>query len=92
MRKGFVVVIRRCLRRGVAPHRLSPMSTTERFRTAMRRERERQGLSLAALGRRMDVKYQMLSELEKTGAATLKTVQKVADALNVDPSVLLEAQ
>lgn len=67
------------------------MNANERFRTNLRRERERQGLShrgFAKLAGASGAGFTTNLESDRR-SVTLVTLQKVADALGVDPSLLL---
>ena len=55
-------------------------------------EMERLGWNQSELARRMDVDRQLVHRFLKngTGGITIKTIDKIADALGLDPKVLLK--
>ncbi len=55
---------------------------------AIRAERQKQGLTQAALAAAAGVSRQFLNEVENGGTVTHATLLKIAAALNVDPSIL----
>lgn len=67
------------------------MDANERFRTNLRRERERQGLSHRAFARKAGASGAGFTTNLESGrrGVTLATVQKAADTLGVDPVSLL---
>lgn len=66
------------------------IEAAERFRAALRREREAQGLTLTQLAELMGAKRQHVGRLENGDKSpTLTTVQRAADALRVDPVIFL---
>lgn len=62
------------------------MNAAERFRVALRRERERKGFNRTAFAARMGKHREFIRYLEDgQAAATLTTVQEAADALGIEP-------
>jgi transcriptional regulator with XRE-family HTH domain len=61
--------------------------TKDEMRTFLKNERNKQGLSLRALGERAGIRAATVYEYESKGTGTLKTVLAIVDALSLKLTV-----
>lgn len=65
---------------------MTPATLGSRLRDA----RKRKGLTQEALGKLAGVRGQTVSEIERSSGANTRTLEKLARALGVPPSVLID--